>query len=302
LTYISLRDPVAPSYRRRDAICAVLCALVSLASAQTNPSATKNKLAVELSPRKINFGKVAAGIQSTAQNVTLSNKGSVELSTPLVTVTGTGFSLESNGCISAIPPAGSCPVSVRFTPPAKGNFKNGLLKFTDAAAGSPQKVKLIGVGLTHFYCFDVSHITTLTVTPASGRIAFVSRESFATMLGLSSADTLCHSEATAGGLSNPTQFLAMLSTSTASAASRFDLSAMSPSYVRPDGIEIADAPTIAAGSTLDSGIWQHADGSYVTEFGLQCGPVPLRPTSPERSLLPARIGLRPVERTPDRRR
>jgi hypothetical protein len=44
------------------------------------------------------------------------------------------------------------------------------------------------------------------------------------------------------------------------------MSAPSAPYVRPDGIEIADAPTIAAGSTLDSGIWQHADGSYVTEF------------------------------------
>ncbi len=118
----------------------------------------------------------------------------------------------------------------------------------------------------HFYCFDVSHVTALTVTPASGRIAFVSKESFSTRLGLSGADTLCQNEATAGSLSNPTQFLAMLSTSTASAASRFDWSAMSPPYVRPDGIEIADAPTIAAGSTLDSGIWQHADGTYVTEF------------------------------------
>jgi len=35
-------------------------------------------------------------------------------------------------------------------------------------------------------------------------------------------------------------------------------------YVRPDGIKIADAPTIAAGTALDSGIWQNADGTYVT--------------------------------------
>lgn len=118
----------------------------------------------------------------------------------------------------------------------------------------------------HIYCFDTSHVSTLSVTPASGRIAFVSKGSFATSQGVPSADALCQSEAAAAGLPNSAQFLALLATSTASAASRFDLSAMSPPYVRPDGIEIADAPTLAAGDSLNSGIWQHADGSYVTEF------------------------------------
>ncbi len=446
------------------AICAALCALVSPASAQTSPSATKSKIAVGLSSRKINFGKLPAGTRSTPRTVTLTNKSNVELSAPLVSVTGTGFSLDSNGCISAIPAAGTCPVSVAFTPPSEGKFKNGLLKFTDAAAKSPQKVKLIGVGLigpsatetltatptstftptptatetgaptstatitrtatamktpaatvsvtatptrsatstatttpvatttptatatatstatasatstlaptmtdtatptatstpvfnvvfvssttsngdlggqagadaecaslataaslpsgtykawlststanaisklggargfvrpdgqpfadqvsdiatgsddatetscnasARIYCFDASHITTLTVTPARGRLAFVSKGSFATNLGLSGADALCQKEGTAAALSNPTQFLALLSTSTASAASRFDMSAMSAPYMRPDGIKIADAATVAAGATLGSGIWQHADSSYVTEF------------------------------------
>ena len=118
----------------------------------------------------------------------------------------------------------------------------------------------------HLYCFGTSRVSALTVTPAPGRIAFVSKGSFATSQGVAGADTLCQNEASAAGLANPTTFLALLSTSTAPAASRFDMSAMSAPYVRPDGIEIADAPTIAAGSTLDSGIWQHADGSYVTEF------------------------------------
>jgi hypothetical protein len=118
----------------------------------------------------------------------------------------------------------------------------------------------------HLYCFGTSQVSALTVTPAPGRIAFVSKGSFATSQGVSGADTLCQNEASAAGLANPSTFLALLSTSTAPAASRFDMSATSAPYVRPDGIEIADAPTIAAGSTLDSGIWQHADGSYVTEF------------------------------------
>ncbi|MGH7925108.1 MAG: hypothetical protein ACREQH_11030 [Candidatus Binatus sp.] len=84
--------------------------------------------------------------------------------------------------------------------------------------------------------------------------------------GLASADTLCQTEATNAGLTNPSTFLALLSTSTASAASRFDLSMGSMPFVRQDGIKIADAPTLAAGSALDSGIWQHADGSYFSGF------------------------------------
>jgi hypothetical protein len=551
------------------AICADLAAPGGLVA---QSPAAKSKLAVALSIKKINFGKVPAGTRSSPQIVTLTNKSKVELSAPAVIVSGTGFSIDSNGCIGTILPAASCPVGVTFTPPKIGKFKNGLLKFSDAAAKSPQKVKLIGVGairpsptatpmqtptttasatpvatatstggstatatatastststatstatttstlsatatmtashtatstpsstqtakesptptrtqtatttatasgtasqsitptatptsttaasstasptltptasatlsatptstatatltitptptatstavfniafvssttsngdlggqagadaecaslaaaanlpsatykawlststlnaaaklgtargfvrpdgqpfadqvsditagnilntlildesgnnlaheivwtgttdagtaspfacgdwligtgvsfgelgestggagawsddagetscnaFAHLYCFGTSQVSALTVTPTPGRIAFVSKGSFATSQGVVGADTLCQNEASAADLANPTTFLALLSTSTTAAASRFDMSAPSAPYVRPDGIEIADAPTIAAGSTLESGIWQHADGSYVTEF------------------------------------
>jgi Protein of unknown function (DUF1554) len=135
-----------------------------------------------------------------------------------------------------------------------------------AGAWSDDAVETDCLVSASIYCFDISHITALTVTRTPGRLAFVSKGSFVTSHGVSGADALCQAEATAAALPNPTQFRAMLSTSTASAASRFDMSAMSAPYVRPDGIKIADAPTVAAGATLDSGIWQHADGTYVTEF------------------------------------
>ena len=127
------------------AICADLAAPGGLVA---QSPAAKNKLAVALSIKKINFGKVAAGTRSTPQIVTLTNKSKVEMSAPAVIVSGAGFSLNSNGCTGAILPAASCPVGVTFTPPKIGKFKNGLLKFSDAAAKSPQKVKLIGVGAT----------------------------------------------------------------------------------------------------------------------------------------------------------
>ncbi len=42
---------------------------------------------------------------------------------------------------------------------------------------------------------------------------------------------------------------------------------LAPLYVRPDGIPIATGTTISAGSALDSGIWQRADGTYVPSTG-----------------------------------
>jgi hypothetical protein len=143
-----------------------------------------------------------------------------------------------------------------------GHFDSGPTQWSDISGGASCN----NASQNHLYCFDTSHTTTLTYTPVVGRTAFVSSGNFDPSTGIPTADTLCQTEATSAGLGNPTTFLALLSTSTASAASRFDMSAMSPPFVRPDGIKIADATTIAAGSALDSGIWQHADGSYFSGF------------------------------------
>jgi hypothetical protein len=118
------------------------------------------------------------------------------------------------------------------------------------------------------YCFDISHVTPLTVTKTPGRIAFVTKGTLDNTSGIAGADSLCAAEASAASL--PGTFQALLSTSTTPAAMRsgFNFSAMSEPYVRPDGIKIADAPTIAAGAPLDSGVWQNADGTYVTTFSL----------------------------------
>jgi hypothetical protein len=150
---------------------------------------------------------------------------------------------------------------------SSSNTDNGAIGLTTRGPGGwsdefggPEGVSCDN--LPELYCFDTSHVTPLTYTPAAGRIAFVSKAKFNTTSGVAGADALCQGEATAAGLLNPTNFLALLSTSTVSAASRFDLSAPSMPYVRPDGIKIADAPTIEMGAALDSGFWQNADGTY----------------------------------------
>jgi hypothetical protein len=115
------------------------------------------------------------------------------------------------------------------------------------------------------YCFENDHTgADLVPTPTSGKIAFVSTKIFAPGPGvaIAGADTVCANNASSAGLGGT--FKALLATSTASAASRV---ALAPLYVRPDGIPIATGATIAAGSALDSGIWQRADGSYVPATG-----------------------------------
>ena len=112
----------------------------------------------------------------------------------------------------------------------------------------------------HLFCFDTSIVNPLTINPANGRIAFVTMGNFDTSSGISGADAECASQASAAGIVGT--FKALLSTSGATAASRFNLAVGTAPFVRPDGIKIADAPAIASGTTLGSGIWQHADGTY----------------------------------------
>jgi hypothetical protein len=128
------------------------------------PTPAAAHVALGVSRKKIDFGKVPAGTQSSPQTVTITNEGNIQLPAAAVSVTGTGFNLGSNGCTGGIPAMGSCPVSVIFAPPSKGKFKHGRLTITDTAVKSSEKVKLVGVGLS---------ITSTTATPTAtaGRTA-----------------------------------------------------------------------------------------------------------------------------------
>src|SRR5207244_775845 len=91
----------------------------------------------------------------------------------------------------------------------------------------------------HLYCFGVDYNSPVTVTPTPGRIAFLSSKQVDPSKGMASADALCQSEATGAGLSG--SYLALLSTSSASAVSRF--SATGGTWVRPDGIPLVNQAT-----------------------------------------------------------
>jgi hypothetical protein len=96
------------------------------------------------------------------------------------------------------------------------------------------------------YCLETNKNVPVNAPPrAQGRLAFVSKSSLLGDAGLPAADTLCQTEATAAGLTGT--FKALLATSTAAAASRFDASAGAPTWIRGDGIPLfssaADLPT-----------------------------------------------------------
>ncbi len=89
----------------------------------------------------------------------------------------------------------------------------------------------------NFLCFGTDFTVPVAVTPPPGRHVFASSGSFDAAGGLLAADAFCQAAAATAGLANATHFLAALSTTTASAASRFNLSGAP--WVRTDGVLVA---------------------------------------------------------------
>ena len=97
--------------------------------------------------------------------------------------------------------------------------------------------------LFRLYCFQNTQNVVLAPPRAQGRFAFPTHNPWAPSGGIAAADAQCQAEATAAGL--PGTYLALLSTSAASASSRFDLTG--PTWVRPDGVLVfAQASDLAS--------------------------------------------------------
>ena len=120
--------------------CPQQCAL---ASAETF---TLETFTVTTSPTSLPFGTQLVGTTSSPKNVTITNTGNGPIN---VTNAGTSanFSVQTNGCQSAIQPGNSCTLSIVFVPAALGSL-SGTLTITDNATGSPQTVALSGTGTT----------------------------------------------------------------------------------------------------------------------------------------------------------
>lgn len=118
----------------------------------------------------------------------------------------------------------------------------------------------------HLYCFGVDRKGTVSITPASGRLAFVSSAQYTPGTGIAGADDLCAKEAaTAGKVGS---FKALLVTNGAGAGARFDQT--KAPWVRPDGLAIAATATDLFSGKWDVPINETLSGTY-TSAGVWTG-------------------------------
>ena len=98
--------------------------------------------ATSVAPASLGFGTEVVGSTSAAQAVSLSNSSSGTLGLTSITASA-GFS-QTNNCPASLTVAGSCTISVTFTPSAPGPGR-GTVTIV-ANAGGPQTISLAGVG------------------------------------------------------------------------------------------------------------------------------------------------------------
>ena len=107
---------------------------------------------------------------------------------------------------------------------------------------------LMPCGAASIACFGTDFTTPVSVTPPSGRHVFTSSGTIGASGGVAAADTFCQTAAQSAGLANPGNFRAALATSTASIASRFNLSGAP--WVRVDGVLVASSAANFMAGTL----------------------------------------------------
>ncbi|MGB9072202.1 MAG: choice-of-anchor D domain-containing protein [Terriglobales bacterium] len=108
----------------------------------------------DLSPASLTFPSLQINQTSPAQSATLTNNGNATLEISSIQITGDYA--QTNNCPSSLGIGSSCQFQVTFTP-TDGGARNGTLRITDNAPGSPHTVSLSGSG----------YVTTATVAPAS---------------------------------------------------------------------------------------------------------------------------------------
>src|SRR2546422_753380 len=116
---------------------------------------------VSVSPPSLSFGSVAVGITSAAQNVQVTNTGSVGMSVSSVTITGP-FAISQNSCLASgtwngvMAPGTKCDLYVVFAPTVAGTAAGTL---SISALGNVYPAPFPGAGLVP--------VASVSVAPAS---------------------------------------------------------------------------------------------------------------------------------------
>lgn len=108
------------------------------------------------------------------------------------------------------------------------------------------------------YCFGIDLNVAVATPQHEGPRAFIDRAEWWPAGGFANADARCQATATSFGLTGT--FKALLASTTASAADRFDLSR--PPWVRLDGVRLAASRAAFMAAELDTSPSIFADGMY----------------------------------------
>jgi dienelactone hydrolase len=103
---------------------------------------------VGLKPPSLNFGVQLIRTRSAEQKAVLSNVGNATLNISSIAITGTnpGDFDEQNNCPASLPAGSHCTIKVTFEPTDFGP-RSAAVTITDDAPGSPQSVRLTGIGV-----------------------------------------------------------------------------------------------------------------------------------------------------------
>jgi hypothetical protein len=125
-----------------------------------------NAPAFTVYPSLLQFSTRTVGTASVAQTTTILNMGTAALNINSKTLIG-DFG-ETDNCNSSVPAAGSCTLTINFTPTTPGSIF-GTITFGDNAAGSPHFINLVGDGSA-----PLASITPTSLTFASAAVSITS--------------------------------------------------------------------------------------------------------------------------------
>jgi hypothetical protein len=131
--------------------------------------------------------------------------------------------------------------------------------------------------LLPLYCFRTDLTGDITPAPVPGRLVFITSSAFSPYVGIAKADGFCQSEALGRGLPSTTAFLALLATSTASAASRLNIGGAP--WKRTDEVIAFHSPDDLANGNLLAPLGVTLGNQYGTFFYWSGAVSPRNPSS-----------------------
>jgi len=124
------------------ALTAALCGGCDAAKALAKAASAR----LTLSTTSLAFAATTVGNSSATQGLTLTNSGKGTMTLSGISLSDTSDYSMENGCPGTLAASASCTLTLAFTPKSAATLAASVT-ITDNASGSPQKVKLSGVGI-----------------------------------------------------------------------------------------------------------------------------------------------------------